>query len=124
MTREPTIPDDVAPRTGDLAVVQALAATRATARERAEEEGRDGDGRWRSIADRADHVLASLGLDSPEVGHTPAIGFDRIDRDALGLDAPAAARLAATLHALHDRPDDARIDAADQALADLGDQLG
>jgi hypothetical protein len=124
MTREPTIPDDVAPRTGDLAVVQALAATRATARERAEEEGRDGDGRWRSIADRADHVLASLGLDSPEVGHTPAIGFDRIDRDALGLDAPAAARLAATLHALHDRPDDARIDAADQALADLGDHVG
>jgi hypothetical protein len=124
MSREPTIPDEIAPRTGDLALVQALAETRTTARRRADEEGEHGDGRWASIADRADRILAAIGVEATEVGHTPAVGFDRIDRTAIGLDTEGADRLAATLRALDDRPDGDRIDAVDRALADLQDSLG
>jgi hypothetical protein len=124
MSREPTIPEHIAPRTGDLALLQALTETRTRARQRAEAEGREGDGRWRSIADRADRVLARLGLDSPEVGFTPAVGFDRIDRAALGSDPAEHDRLAAILLALQDRADDARLEAADRALADLADRIG
>jgi hypothetical protein len=124
MSREPTIPDDIAPSTGHFALVQALAETRSTARRRAEEEGDGGDDRWRSIADRADRVLAAVGVESTEVGHTPAIGFDRLDRTAIPLDAEGADRLAATLLALAERPDDARLDTVDRALTDLEDDLG
>jgi hypothetical protein len=130
MDREPTIPSEIAPRTSDLMLVQALAETRTAARRRsgqddhtAAEDGDPGAARWRSIADRADRVLAAIGVVAPEAGHTPAIGFDRIDRTALDLDAGAADRLAATLRALHDRPDDVRLEAADRALGDLADRL-
>jgi hypothetical protein len=123
MTREPTIPEDVAPRTSDLVLVQALAATRDTARRRADEEGREGDQRWASIADRSDRILAVLGLESSEAGHTPAIGFDRIDRGALALGPEDAERLAASLLALQDRPDGTRLDGADATLADLEDRV-
>jgi hypothetical protein len=123
MTREPTIPDDVSPRTSDLTVVQALGATRDTARRRADEEGKEGDQRWASIADRADRVLAVLGLESTEAGHSPAIGFDRVDRAALDLDTEGAERLTASLLALQDRPDGTRLDAADASLAELEDRI-
>jgi hypothetical protein len=130
MDREPTIPPEIAPRTSDLMLVQTLAETRAAARRRVGQDdqttgeaGAPAAARWRSIADRADRVLAAIGVEAPEEGHTPAIGFDRIDRTAIALDADEADRVAATLRALHDRPDDARLETADRALADLTDRL-
>jgi hypothetical protein len=123
MDREPTIPSDIAPRTSDLTFVQALAETRAAARRRAAEAGEEGDARWRSVADRADRVLAAIGVASTEEGHTPAIGFDRIDRPAIDLDPEETDRLAATLRALHDQPDGPHLDRVDRALADLEDRL-
>jgi hypothetical protein len=125
-----TVPEHVAPTTGDLAFVQAVTATRTLATDhaaRGEEEHGHGDAdertrRWRSLADRADRVLAAIGVEVGDEGHTPAIGYDRLDRSALA-DVDLAST-SATLRALHDTPDDDRIDAADRALADLEDSLG
>jgi hypothetical protein len=123
MDREPTIPHDVAPRTSDLTFVQVLAETRNLAQRRADEEGEHGDERWAAIADRADRVLGHVGVERDEVGHTPAIGMDRIDRPTIELDAGEKDQLAATLRALDDRADGPQLDAAARTLADLEDRL-
>jgi hypothetical protein len=123
MDREPTIPPEIASRTSDLTLVQALTETRALARRRAAEDGEDADPRWERIAARTDRVLGHVGIERDEAGHTPAIGVDRIDRAALGLDAAAKDRLAATLRTLGDGADDARLDAVDRSLADLEDHV-
>jgi hypothetical protein len=124
MTREPTIPEQIAPRTGDFALVQALSETRTLARRRRDEDDESSDHRWGSLADRADRVLAALGVERSEAGHTPAIGFDRLDRTAIEIAPEDADRIAASLRALQDRPDTDRIDAAERSLADLEDALG
>jgi hypothetical protein len=123
MDRQPTIPPEIAARTSDLTLVQALTETRTMARRRAEEGGEDADPRWERIAARTDRILGHVGIERDEAGHTPAIGVDRIDRVALDLDADAKDRLAATLRALGDDVDGARLDAVDRSLADLEGHL-
>jgi hypothetical protein len=123
MDRQPTIPPEIAPRTSDLTLVQALTETRTMARRRAEDGGEDADPRWERIAARTDRILGHVGIERDEAGHTPAIGVDRIDRVALDLDADAKDRLAATLRALGDDVDGARLDAVDRSLADLEGHL-
>jgi hypothetical protein len=123
MDRQPTIPPEIAPRTSDLTVVQALTETRTMARRRAEDGGEEADPRWERIAARTDRILGHVGIERDEAGHTPAIGVDRIDRVALDLGPDAKDRLAATLRALGDDVDGARLDAVDRSLADLEGHL-
>jgi hypothetical protein len=123
MDREPTIPPEIASRTNDLTLVQALTETRALARRRAAEDGEEADPRWERIAARTDRILGHVGIERDEAGHTPAIGVDRIDRVALGLDPVAKDRLAATLRALGDDVGGSRLDAVDRSLADLEDHV-
>jgi hypothetical protein len=123
MDRQPTIPPEIAPRTSDLTLVQALTETRTMARRRAEDGGEEADPRWERIAARTDRILGHVGIERDEAGHTPAIGVDRIDRVALDLGPDAKDRLAATLRALGDDVDGARLDAVDRSLADLEGHL-
>jgi hypothetical protein len=113
--------------TGDLELVQALAATRgaaATNAARAEADGADDAGRWRRLSERVDALLDRFGVEGREPGHPPAIGFGRIDRSAIDLSPEATDRLASSLRALADRPDAERLAAAERALDDVEDALG
>jgi hypothetical protein len=122
MATDPPRSEDGSPRTGDLELVQVLAETRRLAGRRADDEGdTDAGRRWRTLGDRVGTLLGDIGTGGGEPGHPPAIGFDRIDRSAIALDATTTDGLASSLRALHDRPDAARLDAAERALTRVED---
>jgi hypothetical protein len=98
----------------DFHLVQALHETRELAQRRA------GEG-WAEIEALSDSLLQRIGRGSSDPT-TEAVGFDRIDRDAIAPE--EAERAVAALMAVHDREDDEQVDLARTALQDLRDAMG
>jgi hypothetical protein len=99
----------------DFHLVQALHTTRELAADR------DGSG-WTELAGRTDRILDALGVDGEEAAYRPEVGIDRIDR-TIEVDVDTADRAAASLMALHDRPDEDQLELANRAVRDLEDAV-
>lgn len=105
-------------RTQDMQLVQALTETRRLA------EGRTDDPGWQELHERTDRMLEVMGsVESGEPQEATFAGVDRIDRRGIQLDAEDADRVAASLMALSDRPDDRQVEQANETLRSVEEGL-
>jgi hypothetical protein len=95
-------------------LVQALTETRSLATEHA------GDPAWDALAVRVDAVIDQLTEDAHDPT-TPAIGSQRLVRREI--DTEDAQLAAAALAAVHDRPDEQRLELATAAIEKLDEAL-
>lgn len=105
--------------TQDMQLVQILQETHRMAVAHADDES------WRALGDRTAGLLQRIGAPSDDASPaSPATEHDRIDRGAIELDAHTADRVAASLMALADQPDERQLGLAQEALRDLETYLG
>lgn len=105
--------------TQDMQLVQILQQTHRIAAAHADDEA------WRALGDRTAGLLERIGAPSNDASPaSPATEYDRIDRGAMELDDHTANRVAASLMALADQPDEQQLGLAQEALRDLERQLG
>ena len=105
--------------TQDMQLVQILQETHRTA------AGRTDDPSWRDLHERSEAMLSAFGAPADaESPASPATEYHRIDRAAMQVDAQTAERVAASLMALADQPDERRVTLALEALASLKRDMG
>lgn len=104
--------------TKDMQLVQALNETRRMSATRTEDPG------WRELHERVDRILEAIGESvRGEPAEPPTAGMNRVDRHVIQIDPESADRVAASLMALTDRPDDRHVDLANETLRSVEEDL-